>query len=62
MKEYGKEVTTSLIGHPARQVVSMLNTPAYKLAKFLDSIIEPYAPKSYTVQSTDDFFSKTERF
>ena len=48
--------------NPARRVVSMINTPEYKFAKFLDSIIKPYVPNSSAVQSTDDAFSKTERF
>ena len=30
-----------------RPVVSMVGTPEYKLAKFLDKIIKPYIPNNY---------------
>ena len=33
----------------AKPVVSMINTPEYKLARFLDSIIKPHVPNSYVV-------------
>jgi len=32
--------------YPARPVVSMVNTPEYHLAEFLDSIIKPYNPRT----------------
>ena len=40
----------------------MINTPEYKLAKFLNSVIKPYVPKLYMVQSTDEFLTKLEDF
>ena len=48
--------------NPTRPVVSEINTPEYKLVKFLDSIIKPYVPTSYTVQLTDNFLAKLEDF
>ena len=33
----------------------MINTPEYKLAKFLDSLIKPYMPDAKMIQSTDEF-------
>jgi len=30
---------------PLRPVVSMINTPEYELAKYLDNLIKPYVPK-----------------
>ena len=40
----------------------MINTPEYKLAKFLDWIIKPYMPKSYAVTSNDEFLKKLKGF
>ena len=40
----------------------MINTPEYKLAKLLESIIKLYVPNSYKVQSTDDFLTKLKNF
>ena len=48
--------------NPAKLVVSMIKTPEYKLAKFLDSIIKPHVLNSYIVQSTDDFLTKLKDF
>ena len=45
-------------GNPARPVVSMIGTPEYTLAKFLDSIIKPYIPDSYIIQSSEEFFKQ----
>ena len=33
--------------NPLRPVVSMIGTPEYQLAKFLDSLIKPYIPQTY---------------
>ena len=49
-------------GNPARPVVSMIGTPEYKLAKFLDSIIKPYIPDSYIIQSSEEFLNKINTF
>ena len=33
----------------------MINTPEYKLAKFLDGLIKPHIPDSFLLYSTKDF-------
>ena len=43
---------------PLRPVVSMIGTPEYKLAKFLDSLIKPYIPDTYLLKSTDEFIDR----
>ena len=48
--------------NPARPVVSMIGTPEYKLAKFLDTIIKPYIPNKYVINSTDDFLTHIKDF
>ena len=40
----------------------MTGTPKYKLAKFLDSIIKPYIPDSYIIQSSGEFLNKINSF
>ena len=40
---------------PLRPVVSMKNTPEYKLAKFLDGLIKPHIPDRFILQSTEHF-------
>ena len=45
-------------GNPARPVVSMIGTPEYKLAKFLDFIIKPYIPDSCIIQSSEGLKKK----
>ena len=45
-------------GHPMRPVVSMVGTPEYHLAKFLDDYIKPNIPKDYMLSSTSDFIDK----
>ena len=42
-------------GNPARSVVSMINTPEYNLAKFLNKLIKPYLPKHYILDFTSHF-------
>ena len=44
--------------YPLRPVVSMLNTPEYNLAKFLDDIIKPNIPKSFMVDSSINFLDE----
>ena len=39
-----------------------IGTPEYKLAKFLDSIIKPYIPDSYIIQSSEEFLNKINTF
>ena len=36
----------------------MIGTPEFGLAKFIDSIIKPYIPSEFTVNSTDEFLEK----
>ena len=40
----------------------MIDTPEYKLAKFLDSIIKPFIPDSYIIQSSEEFLNKINTF
>ena len=40
----------------------MINTPEYKLAKFLDNIIQPHIPHKYMLKSTDDFINKLHSY
>ena len=37
---------------PLRPIVSMINTPTYKLAKSIDIIIKPYIPKHMVLKIT----------
>ena len=46
----------------ARPVTSMIGTPEYQLAKFLDSIIKNYIPDSYMLHSADRFLDKINNF
>ena len=41
-----------------RPVVSMIGTPEYELAKFLDSYIKPNIPKDFMLTSTSEFIDK----
>ena len=41
-----------------RPVVSMVGTPEYHLAKFLDDYIKPNFPNDYMLSSTKDFIDK----
>ena len=45
-----------------RPVVSMVGTPEYELAKFLDKIIKPYISNNFMLESTNDFISKVNQF
>ena len=40
---------------PLRPVISMIGTPQYKLAKFLDDLIKPHIPDTYLLKSTQEF-------
>ena len=44
--------------YPLRPVISMLNTPEYELAKYLDGFIKPNIPSTYMLNSTNDFIDK----
>ena len=45
-------------GTPLRPVISMINTPQYGLAKYLDKVIKPNIPSSKMLNSTNEFISK----
>ena len=47
---------------PMRPVVSMINTPEYKLSKYLDAYIKPNIPKRYMLNSTNEFLDKINNF
>ena len=40
----------------------MIGTPEYKLAKFLDTIMKPYIPNTYLINSTNDFLYHMKDF
>ena len=40
---------------PLRPVISMIGTPEYKLAKFLDDLIKPHIPDTHLLKSTQEF-------
>ena len=46
---------------PLRPVISMINTPTYHLSKYLDNLIRPYCPCTYTVKSSLDFVNKLKQ-
>ena len=48
--------------HPLRPIVSMLNTPSYKLAKFIDKMIKPHIPKQYCVENNKEFLEKLSQY
>ena len=43
---------------PLRPVVSMVGTPEYKLAKYLESLIKPHIPDTYLLRSTENFIER----
>ena len=47
---------------PLRPVVSMVHTPEYALAKFLDNMIKPYLPQTRMLKSTDQFIEELKEF
>ena len=42
-------------GNPLCPIISQIPTPIYDIAKHLNSIITPYIPAKYIINSTDDF-------
>ena len=48
--------------NPLRPVCSMVDTPEYCLAKFLDEIIKPHIPNQYMLFSTKNFIEKLQQF
>ena len=49
-------------GNPARPVVSMIGTPEYNLAKFLDQIIKPYIPNQFMLDSKFHLLDRLKEF
>ena len=47
---------------PLRLVVSMIGTPEYKLAKYMDNLIKPHIPRTYLLKSTADFIKRLKQF
>jgi len=45
-----------------RPVVAMINTPEYKMSKYLDNFIKPNIPNRYMLKSTSDFLDKINSF
>ena len=43
-------------------VASMVGTPEYKLAKYLDNLIKPLIPNTSLLKSTDDFIGRLKQF
>ena len=39
-------------------MVSMVGTPKYKLAKYLDNVIKPHIPDAYLLRSTENFIER----
>ena len=48
--------------YPIRPVVSMIDTPEYVLAKWLDSYIKPNIPSGFMLNSTEQFVSAVKDF
>ena len=48
--------------YPVRPIVSMINTPEYKLAKYLDMLIKPNLPMKYSVKSNTEVLKRLEEF
>ena len=48
--------------YPLRPIVSMLNTPSYKLAKYLDVTIKHHIPKQYCVENNKEFLEKLSKY
>ena len=44
--------------YPLRLVISMIDSPEYELAKFMDSLIKPLVSNKCMLHSTDDFLMK----
>ena len=45
-------------GTPLCPVISMIGTPQYGLAKYLDNVIKPCIPNDYMLSSTQDFMNR----
>ena len=43
---------------PVRPVISMVNTPQYELAKYLNQFVKDCTPQTHMLQSTNEFLDK----
>ena len=48
-------VKTHKVGNPLRPIILQCPTPTYLLAKYINSVISPYCPSSYSLKSSLDF-------
>ena len=55
-------IKTHKSGNPARPAISMIGSPEYELAKFLDSLIRPYIPDTYMLWSSQEFVKTLKNF
>ena len=60
-KLYGL-IKTHKPGNPARPVISMIGSPEYELAKFLDYLIRPYIPDIYMLRFSQEFVETLKNF
>ena len=47
---------------PVRPIVSMINTPEYELAKYLDGVIKTHIPNKYSISSNTQFLERLQEF
>ena len=48
--------------NPVRPAVSIIGSPEYQLAKFLDAIIKPFIPQTYMLKSNKQFLDQINNF
>ena len=48
-------VKTHKTGNPLRPIISQVSTATYKLAKRLNSLLKPYIPAQFSINSTEEF-------
>ena len=46
---------THKINNPLRPIISQIPTPAYEVAKQINTLIAPYIPTTYSLKSSDEF-------
>ena len=51
---YGK-IKTHKPGNPLRPIICQIPTPTYETAKTLHTLLAPYLPSKYQINSTDQF-------
>ena len=61
----GKLYGTSKVhkaGYPIRPIVSMVGTPEYNLARYLDGLIKPNLPTKYSIRSNGEYLELLKTF